>query len=224
MITRINMDLEDEKLMKSFRELVNDLHDGKFKQFYRYEVTQAFKLYLAAHHREDYPKIVENDKSLKYLIIPQLLHTQSSRSFDKRHVDFLIKFFKTYLTMTQKEVSKSEIIGFIKSSLLIKDKRAVDGWIVFLNEIGWVIFHLGKPVINLKEKSLFDLLGEDPTGTYQPYKNDILKSNSILKANPVLNEDSRARIRWLKMVSPIAKAIHRPCPKCGVLVILVLEY
>ena len=148
-------------------------------------------MYLALHHKGKYPQLVKKDSNLNYHIIPDTLHTHRKPSFDQTHVIFLIKFFKTYLHV-KKEPQKSELVGFIKSALLIKDKRAVEGWLLFLEDIGWLKHHMDNIKITLTKKSLFDLLGEDPTGTYRPYNKEISR---VFNAKPVVNEEPRAAIR-----------------------------
>lgn len=197
MSSRIDLDLQDEILLKDFKKFVKEIHEGKFRKFYRYEIRQAFKFYLAANHVGKYPQLVKKEIELNYLLLPDALHTHRKPVYDQTHVIFLTKFFQTYLK-TKKPLSKSEVVGFIKSSLLIKDKRAVDGWIDFLEDLGWISNKRGRVeggevglIIDLSEKSLFKLLGEDPTGTYRPYNNEISK---IFNAQPVSYE-SNARVR-----------------------------
>lgn len=107
----------------------------------------------------------------------------------------MIIFFKEYHSKTGENISKKRITRTIKSARLIKDKRAVNEWYEFLEDIGWAEPNYDKWIIKIDEKSLYELLGEDPTGTYDPNNEYINEANSIFKARIVSDENYRAGVK-----------------------------
>lgn len=190
---RLNLRLGEEKILTDFREFVKEQHKGKFKEFYRYEVKQAFKYYLAVHNYKDYPAIMEGDAELKYIILPSPLHTHSKRSFRSDHVNFLITFFKYH--HGKKSISRTKLIKFIKKALVIKDQRAIDEWIIFLGDIGWIEAHMNNFKIILKDYSLYEILGSDPTGIHNPEGNFITEAENVFNTKAISEDRSRGKIR-----------------------------
>lgn len=192
--SRIDLDLEDEKLLDDFKEFVKNTHKGRIKEFYRYEVRNALKSYLAANNYKNYRSIIEEGSQLSYLVLSPTLHTHSKPGFDKRHKNFLIKFFKEFYPESGKRVSNKRIIEFIIKTLSVSDKRAKGDWLEFIEIIGWIELDHGKWFIKLTETSLYDLLGEDPTGVYDPNEKYRNEAESIFNAK-VATEESRPGIR-----------------------------
>ncbi len=190
MRTRLDVDLRDEILLTDFRELVKENNKKKFKKYYAVEVSNAIKFYMAAYDFKDYRNIIEGQSPFNLLGSIPHLHAHSKPVFDQKNVYFVTKFFKVFYDL---DIVKPETITrFIKKTLVISDPRAVKNWKIFLKDIEWVDPHATGWEILLTEKSLYNLLGEDPTGIYDPYRNDVLRA---FGGEPIKNEKSRAEMR-----------------------------
>lgn len=191
--SRLDIDLRDKVLLGDFREFVKEFHNGKFKQFYRLEINNALKFYLAANDYKNYRDLLENENDVRSIIIPGAMCAPPKPVFDQKMVYFVTQFFKKYYG-TEK-VKTENLTKFIKKTLLISEKRSIQNKKQFLCDIGWVkAWATGGWEIRLKKDSLFKLIGEDPTGVYDPnekYRNEV---ESIFNAK-LATEESKATIR-----------------------------
>lgn len=194
MTSRLDIDLRDENILEDFRDFVKQKYKGKFKKFYGFEIKNALKFYLAAHNYENYMSLIESEDSLQYLSLGSPMHTHPKPVFDQRSLYFIIKFFKKF--HKEDKIKVEALNKFIKSTLIISDNRAVKNWRIFLCDIKWVKAWATEGWdILMDEKSLYKLLGEDPTGTYDPKNEYINEASSIFKARTASDEISKASIK-----------------------------
>lgn len=175
MTSRLNLDLEDKKTLDDFKEYVKSLNNGKIKGFLRERILYAFKLDMASSGFKNYQEEINVNPLAKEVAMRARQKSSYGFDIDKRTVLFLIEFFKKYFDKNyefiEESIPRTELEGFIRSTLNIKQKRAINEWIEFLEDISWISnVNKNRVRISFGKAALFNLLGEDPTGTFSPEK------------------------------------------------------